>query len=374
MSDVIDWLLDSDPAIRWQVMRDLTSQSPELVDEERSRVATSGWGATVLEQQADDGQWGVKDVEHLRDVAKFPDAAGRKRLREMHRITDEEMSHFFGSDAETLRRWESDPLDTWAEANRPYLGFMRWAQASLGTYHPKWTSTTYTLLLLRYLGIDPKAEPVREALDRVEGGVKWVGDGEPDPFFVGETEVCVNGMVVAIGAYFDRDVDALVDRLLSERLEDGGWNCQIENGSVRSSFNTTLSVLEAFAEYERVHGPRADLTEARRAGEEYLLERKLMRRLSTGEIVNPDWSMFSFPPGWHYDVLRGLEYMREAREPDERCAEAVELVASKRGSDGRWNLENTHPGDTYFDMDPGDGKPSRWNTLRAMRVLKWFGA
>lgn len=371
----IDWLLDSDPSIRWQVMRDLRGHSPEAVADERSRVTTDGWGAALLAQQSDDGQWGVGDIEHLRDVEVFPSSADRKRLREIHRVTEEEIAGYLGADVATVERWETDPLDTTDEANRPYLGFVRWTQASLGTYHPKWTSTTYTLLLLRHLGIDPAAKPVREALDRVEEGVKWVGAGDPAPnFFAGETETCVNGMVVAIGAYFNRDTEALVDRLLTERQADGGWNCEIENGSVRSSFHTTLTVLEAFAEYERTHGPRSDLSQARRTGEEYLLDRKLMRRLSTGEVVDPDWSMFAFPPGWHYDVLRGLDYMRTVREPDDRCAEAVELVASKRGADGRWVLENTHPGDTYFDMDPGDGQPSRWNTLRALRVLDWYGA
>lgn len=375
MSDVIEWLLESDPAIRWQVMADLTDESPEVVAEERSQVAASGWGATLLAQQAEDGQWGVGDIQHLRNVDELPDAVGRKRLREIHRVADEEIAGYLGVDLATLERWETDPLDTSDDSNRPYLGFMRWAQASLGTYNPKWTSTTYTLLLMRHLGIDPESAPVREALDRVEENVKWVGAGDPAPsFFDGETETCVNGMVVTIGAYFDRDTEALVDRLLSERQADGGWNCEIENGSVRSSFHTTLTVLEAFAEYEKSHGPRAELTEARRTGEEYLLDRKLMRRLSTGEIVDPVWSMFSFPPGWHYDVLRCLDYMRSVRAPDDRCAEAIELVASKRGDDGRWVLENTHPGDTYFDLDPGDGQPSRWNTLRAMRVLEWFSA
>lgn len=371
----VDWLLDSDPGIRWQVMRDLTGSSVEVVAEERALVATTGWGAALLAEQSDNGQWGVRDIQHLLDPDNVPGPAGRRQLREIQQHTDEEVADFLGVDIADFRRWEGETLDPSDEAVRPYLGFLRWAQESMGTYVPKWTSTTYTLLLLRHLGIDPEAAPVREALDRVEREVTWVGAGDPAPaFFSGETEGCVNGMVVAIGAYFDRTVDGLVDRLLSERLDDGGWNCEIENGSIRSSFHTTLTVIEAFAEYERTHGPRPDLSEARRTGEDYLLDRKLMRRKSTGQVIDPDWTEFSFPPGWHYDVLRALDYMRSVREPDERCAEAIELLISKRDADGRWNLENTHPGDTFFAMDPGDGQPSRWNTLRAMRVLDWYGA
>jgi hypothetical protein len=133
-------------------------------------------------------------------------------------------------------------------------------------------------------------------------------------------------------------------------------------------------VLEGLLEYERRNGTSTDLTAARSAGEEYLLERRLMHRLSDGEIVDRDWTMFSFPPRWHYDVLRGLDYLRDAgTSPDERCDEAIELVESKRRADGLWELENTHPGRVHFTMEEGDGKPSRWNTLRAMRVLDWHG-
>jgi hypothetical protein len=206
----------------------------------------------------------------------------------------------------------------------------------------------------------------------VRDNSKWDEGGQA--FFDGEVEPCINGMTVAIGAYFDQKVDVIVDRLLGERLADGGWNCEAERGSTRSSFHTTICVLEGLLEYERRNGASTELTAARSAGEEYVLERRMMHRLSDGEIVDHDWTLFSFPPRWHYDVLRGLDYLRSAgAEPDERCAEAIELVESKRGGDGLWPLENTHPGRVHFMMEEGDGKPSRWNTLRAMRVLDWHG-
>jgi hypothetical protein len=198
---------------------------------------------------------------------------------------------------------------------------------------------------------------------------------------VGEVEPCINGQVAASGAYFGQDVQRIVDRLLGEQLPDGGWNCEAESGSTRSSFNTTICVLEALLEYELAGGSRAAVTEARLRGQEYLLERRLFRRLSTGEVIERDrkgdtaWTRFAFPTWWHYDVLRGLEYLRRAgATPDERVAEAIELVASKRDGDGRWPLETQYPGTMPVETDEGEGQPSRWNTLRALRVLDWYAA
>jgi hypothetical protein len=295
---VVDWLLDSDPAIRWQVMRDLTGEPADVVAAERAKVTSEGWGARLLALQGPDGQWG-------------------------------------------------------------------------GTYVPPWTSTTYTLLLLRHMGLDPASDEARRAVALVRDNARWEHDGEA--YFSGEVEPCINGMAVAIGSYFGQDVKGVVDRLLSEQLGDGGWNCEAERGSTRSSFHSTIDVLEGLLEYERATPGSTEVTAARRRGQEYLLDRRMFRRLSTGEVVDPEWLRFSFPPRYFYDVLRGLDYLRSADvEPDERSAEAIDLVKNKRAKDGRWPLENPHPGEVYFDIDEGVGKPSRWNTLRAVRVLDWY--
>ena len=317
-SSVIQWLLDSDPSIRWQVMRDLIGAPAAEVAAERARVANEGWGARLLALQGADGSW-----------------AG----------------------------------EAW---NRG------------------WDSTMHVLSLLRELGLDPKSEEARRAVGLVRDRVRWRGwdwdgtwrgwDFEGNPFFAGEVEPCINGQVAASGAYFGlvQDLQRIIDRLLAEQLPDGGWNCEAENGSTRSSFNTTICVLEALLEYELaggVGGNRTEVREARLRGQEYLLERRLLRRRTTGEIIDPVFTRFSFPTWWHYDVLRGLEYLRRASAtPDERVAEAIELVESKRDSHGRWPLENQHPGTMAVELDEGEGRPSRWNTLRAFRVLHWYSA
>ena len=238
-------------------------------------------------------------------------------------------------------------------------------------------------LLLRDLGLDPASDQAHRATDLVRDRVTWKGCGpqecELNAFFDGEVEPCINGQVAAVGAYFGQDVRGLVARLLAEQLPDGGWNCEAAHGSTRSSFNTTICVLEALLEYERAVGNSQVMTEARLRGEEYLLERRLFRRKSTGEVIERDrkggseWSRFAFPTWWHYDVLRGLEYLCSASVAyDERMAEAIELVASKRDSGGLWPLDTSYPGLMPVEMGEGDGQPSRWNTLRALRVLNWF--
>ena len=307
---VLDWLLDSDPAQRWQVLRDLSDRPPEVVAAERARAATEGWGARLLALRGEDGQW----------------AGG---------------SCFPGD----------------------FRGDFSQGQP--------WTSTFPTLTLLREFGVDPNAQPVRETLALVGENCRWEHAGQP--FFAGEVEPCINGRTVAIGAYFGVDVDGIMARLLGEQLADGGWNCETENGSVRSSFATTICVLEGLLEHERATGGSAQAVAARRRGQEYLLERRLFRQLSTGEVADLDWLRFSFPTWWHYDVLWALDYFRATGEaPDPRMAEAVAILRSKQQLDGTWLLEDTHPGAVHFSMEDGDGHPSRWNTLRALRVLNWY--
>jgi hypothetical protein len=308
---VVDWLLDSDPSVRWQAMQDLTGAPAEEVAAERVRVATEGAGARLLALQAADGRWGG------------------------------------------------------------------------AAWNRGWNSTMHVLMLLRDFGLDPASDQARRAVGRVRDRVTWKGCGPPEcdgnRFFAGEVEPCINGQVAAAGAYFGQDVRGIVDRLLTEQLPDGGWNCEAASGSTRSSFNTTICVLEALLGHERAGGGGPEVTAARLRGQEYLLERRLFRRRSTGEVIERDrkgdaaWTRFAFPTWWHYDVLRGLEYLRSAGvAPEERVAEAIELVASKRDGDGRWPLETRYPGVMPVETDEGEGRPSRWNTLRALRVLRWY--
>lgn len=297
---VLDWLLDSDPSIRWQVMRDLTDTSAEVVATERSRISSEGWGAQLLDLQRPDGQWGD------------------------------------------------------------------------GVATPFWWSNMYTLVFLRDLGLDPTSERARAAIDLVRSNVTWGPEFGDSPFFEGEVEPCINGRVVALGAYFGERSDRLVERLLGEQLGDGGWNCETERGSIRSSFHTTICVLEGLLAYEQAFGASAIVTEARGRGEEYLLERRLQRRLSTGEIIEPGWTQFAFPPLWHYDVLRALDYLRDAGvQPDARVDEAVAIVRERRQDDGRWLLDVQHRHTLHEELAGGVCTPNRWITLRARRVLSW---
>jgi hypothetical protein len=226
-------------------------------------------------------------------------------------------------------------------------------------------------MLLTDLGPDPASERVRKAIGLVRDHSTWGPEFGNSPFFEGEVEPCINGRALACGAYFGEASDRLAERLLSEQLEDGGWNCEAPP-STRSSFHSTICVLEGLLEYEKEKGATTAVTDARRRGAEYLLERRMFRSLSTGGVIKAEWLQCSFPTRWHYDVLRGLDYLRRAGvEPDSRVAEAIGLVEQKRDADGRWPLENPHAGEDHFDMEDGAGKPSRWNTLRALRVLNW---
>ena len=306
---VIDWLMDSDPAIRWQVVRDLRDASPGEIAAERARVADEGLGAEILRRQETDGSW-------RREGA------------------------------------------------------------------PKWLSTLFTLQLLRAAGVDSGDPEVEAAMTRAETNLRWNDNGgcwdvRPaetggNPFFEGEEEPCINGGVLAFGSYFGHPEERLARRLVSEQLEDGGWNCEAP-GSRRSSFHTTICVLEGLLEYERAVGHAPEVAEARRRGEEYLLKRGLMRRLSNGELVSAEFLELAFPPRYHYDVLRALDYFRAAGgEPDARIREAVGVIESKRQADGRFILDRAYETATVEVGEPV-GEPSRWNTLRALRVLRWCG-
>ena len=308
---VIDWLLEADPAIRWQVKRDLLDADPDEVAAERARVAREGWGAELLALQGRDGLW----------------------------------------DGGTYR-------PGWVDDAKPFFD--------------AWTATHFSLQLLRDLGVDPADPALRRAIALVRANARWEANGAA--YFEGETEPCINGIALAIGAYFGEAVDGIAQRLVADALGDGGWNCWAEYGARVSSFHSTICVLEGLLAFEQARGSSEAVAAARRRGEAYLLERGLFRRKATGSVADPRFTLLSFPVRWYYDVLRGLDYFRLAgAEPDERFNEAIALVAEKPDEAGRWPLENIHQGPTPFEMEGPEGFPSRWNTLRALRVLRWAG-
>ncbi len=316
----IQWLLDGDPAIRWQTLRDLVRADERTVGREQRRVAREGWGARLLAVQ--------------------------------------------------------DPEGTWAR-RQSGSGTM----SDGGLYTPKWISTTYTMLLLRDFGLPAENRQARKAcrllLDeglQRDGGInygiwgKWTGRGE----------TCVTGMVLSILAHFrydDARLDTVADNLLDVQMPDGGWNCRRPYGATHSSVHTTISALEGLRFYElhRRRKVRA-VREAQRRGREFLLVHRLFRSHRTGEIIKPVFTRFAFPPRWHYDILRALDYFQAVDAPrDPRLADAIGIVQSTQREDGRWSLQQSYKGKTYFELERL-GAPSRWNTLRALRVLKWWRA
>lgn len=298
----LKWLLDSDPAIRWQVMQDLGGADHKAVAAERARVATKGWGAKLLARQTPRGDWRKPGGKEDRGLLV----------------------------------------------------------------------TLYTLVVLKDFGLDPQSARARKMIDRVDKKLifeYW----DNRPFFAGEVEPCINGRILGLGAYFKRPNEALLDQLLSEQLADGGWNCEAPKSKC-SSFHTTICVLEGLLDYERAGRKSASVTKARKRAEDYLLERRLFRSRRTGEVIDKHWLRFSFPPFWHYDVLRGLDYFRSAgAKPDSRFKEAIETVIARRHQNGRWPLNLLHPEHVPVRMEARVGSASRWNTLRALRVLSWYG-
>ena len=238
--------------------------------------------------------------------------------------------------------------------------------------------TLYTLVLLKDLGLDSASKQARKMIDRVDKRLVFK-PLKNRPFLHGETEPCINGRILAVGAYFEQPNDKLAKQLLGEQLEDGGWNCEAQEESPkrpksrRSSFHTTICVLEGLLEYERAGGKSAAVTKARKRAERYLLDRRLFRSLRTGEVIDPRWLRFSFPTFWHYDVLRGLDYLRNAGiKPDSRMQEAIDIVIKRRHQNGRWPLNLLHSEHVPLKMETEVGRASRWNTLRALRVLRWY--
>ena len=293
--DVVDWLLEGDPAIRWQTGRDLLNWPKELVQAQRARVATEGWGKQLLDLQDEAGTWANK------------------------------------------------------------------------LYSPKWTSTTYTLLQLWRFGLTrhpAAARAVEILLDRgttASGGIDLT-------VTIGEPEVCVTSMVLALSAAFvphDERIATMAAFLIDRQLDDGAWNCEATSPRTHGSLHTTISALEGLA--AAGHG-----NEARSRAHAFLVDHRLYKSHRTGEVINPVFTRFSFPPRWHFDVLRCLDYLAQYRvDRHEAFSDAIALVNKKRRPDGTWLLQNTHPGRTFFVLE-ANGQPSRWNTLRAIRTLRWW--
>ena len=293
---LLKWLLDSDPSIRYQVMRDLTNEPHGTVAAQRSRIATEGWGAQLLARQSPTGKWGGAD--------------------------------------------------------------------------PGLLITLWSLVVLKDLGLDPSSPQARKMIDRIDQHLVFKPLNNR-PFLHGETEPCINGRILGVGAIYNQPNETLADQLLSEQLADGGWNCEAPK-SARSSFHTTICVLEGLLEYERAGRKSAKITKARKRAENYLLERGLFHSLRTGEVIDKRWLRFSYPTIWHYDVLRGLDYLRNAGiKPDSRVHEAIEIVRKRRHQNGRWPLK-LHPEKIPLEMETEVGTASRWTTLRALRVLRWY--
>ncbi|MBN2658640.1 MAG: hypothetical protein JXR86_16410 [Spirochaetales bacterium] len=303
----IRWLMQGDPSIRYQTMRDLLGYQDERTDGVRQLILSEGWGKSLLDRQEPDGTWGG------------------------------------------------------------------------GLYSPKWISTFYTLLL--FYRFEAQASPALKAagmllLDKgffeKDGGINYWKTWK-------QSETCVTGMLLSMLSFFsikDERLQRMADYLLEQQMDDGGWNCERYRGSVHSSFHTTISVLEGLYEYSQVcsdENMKEVLGMKQREGVEFLLHHKLYKSSQTGEIVHGDMAKMSFPPRWHYDYLRALDFFQKVRHPyDKRMADALDLLKSRKTSDGFWKLEKKYSGKLHFSLEPG-GKPSRWNTLRALRILKWFG-
>jgi hypothetical protein len=306
---VVDWLMAGDPAIRWQMLRDLAGSAPRVWHGEQRSVAESGWGARLLSLQDADGRWAA------------------------------------------------------------------------GLYNPKWTSTTYTMQLLRCFGLPPRHPQARRACEVLLETGFWRDRGiNYFPKRYPASETCISSMVLAILCWFRLDdprVDLLAGHVAAQQMRDGGWNCRAMpgyGGATHGSFHTTISALEALLEYERFRPAQAEAARAaQERGREFLLRHRMFRSHRTGAVAAAGITRFSFPPRWHYDVLRGLDYFRDSgAERDPRLADAIALVNARRRPDGRWLLQNPWPGRVFFELED-KGAPSRWNTLRALRVLRWWG-
>jgi hypothetical protein len=315
----ITWLLDSDPALRWQVERDLVGRPPEVWEATRAQTSAEGFGARLLAHQDSDGQW----------------AGGA----------------FFPAD------FDFDGPEAAEGAGQP------------------WTATTWTLNSLREWGVDSVVLRERRTVELLAEHSRW--EYEDLPYWSGEVDCCINAWTVANGVWLGADITGIVDWFLEHRLSDGGWNCDWVEGSTRSSFHSTLNSLKGLLAYDAATGGTEETRAARRSGQEYLLQRGLFRRLSTGEPVGPWIDQFAYPFRWSYNVLNAADYFRQASlldssGADPRMADAIELIRAARQPNGTWLQGDRHPGRVWFEVDAPEGQPSKWLTLFGTRVLAWW--
>ena len=314
---LLEWLLDSDPTLRWQVQRDLMNAPSQMWQETRSRIAIEGFGARLLALQDLDGQW----------------AGGA----------------YFPSD------FDFEGPENGEDAGQP------------------WTATTWSLNSLRDWGLDAGA--LTGTADLLAANSHWEYDGSP--YWSGEVDCCINAYTLASGAWLGADVTGIAQWFLDHHMADGGWNCEWENGSTRSSFHSTLNVLKGLLYYEAATGGSDVLRAVRREGEEYLLQRQLLHRRSTGEPVGPWVTRFTYPFRWFYSALNAADYFRSAARQDgsiadARLVDAIAAIRDARRPDGTWLQEGRLPGRVWFEVDSLPGEPSKWLTFFGTRVLEWW--
>lgn len=304
--NIINWLLEGDPAVRYQTMRDLTDAKPDEVKRERNRIEKEGWGFAFLERAKPEGGWGLQ------------------------------------------------------------------------YYQPKWISTHYTLLDLKNLGINPDVPIIQKSIDYVFTIPAGIDGGVNIGVTVNYSDVCVNGMILNFASYFKhigKDLEFIVDYLIKTQMDDGGWNCRYcREGAVHSSLHTTICTLEGLNEYIKngYFYRVSELPQIMERAHEFILMHKLFKSDKTGEIIDEKMTRLSYPPRWKYDILRAMDYFRDAGVSyDTRMQDAVDLILSKQRKDGTWPVQAKHAGEVHFDMEKTGG-PSRWNTLRVLRVLKHF--
>ena len=313
--DLLAWMLDTDPSLRWQVQRDLADEPEAVWQATRALVPQVGFGRMLLDRQDPDGQW----------------AGGS----------------FFPA------------------------GFFDLTDEQRGPGQP-WTATTWALNDLRLWGVDASA--MGDTMQKVGANSTWeYNDG---PYWEGEVDVCINSWTLSSGAWLGADVSTMVRWFGEHQMADGCWNCEWEEGSTRGSFHSTLNALRAILYYEQVTGDTS-LREARHRGEEYLLERRLLYRLSTGELVGDFVTRFTYPFRSYYKALTAVDYFRDVAlhdgtAPDARLADAVDLIRRNRQPDGTWLQQPRHPGAQWFEVDVPPGEPSPWLTFYGTRVLDWW--